>query len=154
MTLPPDFPATTPVRPSGCPGLLRIVQAMDGGICRVKLAGGLITAQQAEAVADVAHRYASGVIEATNRSNLQIRGVGTAHQALIEPLLAVGLGPANAASDDVRNLMLSPTAGIDPQQVIDTWPLARQILGSLESSDIVEGVTAWHEKRKPVFTGR
>ena len=93
MTLPPDFPATTPVRPSGCPGLLRIVQAMDGGICRVKLAGGLITAQQAEAVADVAHRYASGVIEATNRSNLQIRGVGTAHHALIEPLLAVGLGP-------------------------------------------------------------
>ena len=134
MTLPPDFPATTPVRPSGCPGLLRIVQAMDGGICRVKLAGGLITAQQAEAVADVAHRYASGVIEATNRSNLQIRGVGTAHQALIEPLLAVGLGPANAASDEVRNLMLSPTAGIDPQQVIDTWPLARQILGSLEST--------------------
>lgn len=125
---------TTPVRPSGCPGLLRIVQAMDGGICRVKLAGGVITAQQAEAVADVAQRYASGVIEVTNRSNLQIRGIGSEHAALIEPLLAAGLGPANAASDDVRNLMLSPTAGIDPQQTLDTWPLARQILVSLEST--------------------
>ena len=77
MPLPSELSATSPVRPTGCPGLLRIVQAMDGGICRVKLAGGVITAQQAHAVADVAQRYASGVIEATNRSNLQIRGVGT-----------------------------------------------------------------------------
>lgn len=81
---------------------------MDGGICRVKLAGGSITAAQATAVADVAQHYASGVIEATNRGNLQIRGVGSQHAQLIAPLLAVGLGPRNAASDDVRNLMLSP----------------------------------------------
>jgi precorrin-3B synthase len=107
---------------------------MDGGICRVKLDGGSITALQARAVADVAQRYASGVIEATNRGNLQIRGVGPQHRALIEPLLAAGLGPATAASDDVRNLMLSPSAGIDPQMHIDTWPLARQILASLQST--------------------
>ena len=75
--------------------MLRIVQAMDGGICRVKLAGGVITAQQAHAVADVAQRYASGVIEATNRSNLQIRGVGTEHAALIEPLLPAGLATSS-----------------------------------------------------------
>nr|WP_315974751.1 precorrin-3B synthase [Pseudomonas sp. 7P_10.2_Bac1] len=134
MPLPSELSATPLVRPTGCPGLLRIVQAMDGGICRVKLAGGVITAQQAYAVADVAQRYASGVIEVTNRSNLQIRGVGPEHAALIEPLMAAGLGPANAASDDVRNLMLSPTAGIDPRQTLDTWPLARQILASLENT--------------------
>lgn len=134
MTLPPQFPVTTPVRPSACPGLLRIVQAMDGGICRVKLAGGAITARQAQAVADVAQRFASGVIEATNRANLQIRGVGPEHGALVAPLLAAGLGPRNAASDDVRNLMLSPSAGIDAHAVIDTWPLARQILTSLETT--------------------
>ncbi|MBO4968839.1 MAG: precorrin-3B synthase, partial [Pseudomonas sp.] len=87
---------------------------MDGGICRVKLDGGSVTARQARAMADVAQRYASGVIEATNRGNLQIRGVGPQHRAMIEPLLAVGLGPTTAASDDVRNLMLSPSAGIDP----------------------------------------
>lgn len=107
---------------------------MDGGICRVKLAGGSITAEQALAVAEVARRYASGVIEATNRGNLQIRGVGPQHAELIAPLLAAGLGPSHAASDDVRNLMLSPSAGIDPQMTIDTWPLARQILASLEST--------------------
>ena len=31
---------STALRPSACPGLLRIVQALDGGICRIKLAGG------------------------------------------------------------------------------------------------------------------
>ena len=69
-------PAVNTLRPSACPGLLRIVQALDGGICRVKLAGGAITAAQAHAVADAAQAYAGGVIEATNRANLQIRGIG------------------------------------------------------------------------------
>ncbi len=92
LTLPPQLPVMTPVRPTACPGLLRIVQALDGGICRVKLDGGCITAVQARAVADVAQRFASGVIEATNRGNLQIRGVGAQHRALVEPLMAAGLG--------------------------------------------------------------
>ena len=134
MTLPPELPVTTPVRPSACPGLLRIVAALDGGICRVKLDGGSISAQQARSVADVAQRYAGSVIEATNRGNLQIRGVGPQHRELIEPLLAAGLGPATAAGDDVRNLMLSPSAGIDLQMQFDTRPLARQILDSLQNT--------------------
>ena len=134
LTLPPQLPVMTPVRPTACPGLLRIVQALDGGICRVKLDGGCITSMQARAVADVAQRYASGVIEATNRGNLQIRGVGAQHRALVEPLLAAGLGPATAAGDDVRNLMLSPAAGIDPQMRIDTRPLAAELLASLQNT--------------------
>ncbi len=106
---------------------------MDGGICRIKLPGGVITAAQAHAVADAAALYAGGVIEATNRCNLQIRGIGADHQGLIAMLLDAGLGPSNPASDDVRNLMLSPTAGVDPQQLCDTRPLARSILDSLEN---------------------
>jgi len=129
----PARPLSTPLRPSACPGLLRIVPALDGGICRIKLAGGVITAAQANAVAGAAERYASGVIEATNRGNLQIRGIGPDQQGLIATLLDAGLGPSNPASDDVRNLMLSPTAGVDPQQLFDTRPLASQILSSLEN---------------------
>ena len=126
-------PALNTLRPSACPGLLRIVQALDGGICRIKLAGGAITAAQAMAVADAAQAYAGGVIEATNRANLQIRGIGAEQQALIAALLAAGLGPNNAAGDDVRNLMLSPSAGIDTQMLIDTRPLAGQILATLQN---------------------
>ncbi|MDI2593555.1 precorrin-3B synthase [Pseudomonas sp. 681] len=124
---------SSPLRPSACPGLLRVVQALDGGICRIKLDGGSIRADQAVAVADAAERFAGGVIEATNRANLQIRGIGEQATALIDSLLAAGLGPVTAAGDDVRNLMLSPGAGIDQHLLIDTRPLARQILDSLQT---------------------
>lgn len=123
----------SPLRPSACPGLLRVVQALDGGICRIKLGGGSIRADQAIAVADAAARYAGGVIEATNRANLQIRGIGEQATALIDSLLAVGLGPATVAGDDVRNLMLSPGAGVDRHMLIDSRPLAAHILDSLQT---------------------
>jgi precorrin-3B synthase len=48
-------------------------------------------------------------------------------------LLAADLGPSSAAGDDVRNVMLSPSAGIDPQMLFDTRPLAEQILGTLQT---------------------
>ncbi|MDG6400626.1 precorrin-3B synthase, partial [Pseudomonas quasicaspiana] len=132
----PKFARTplTPLRPSACPGLLRIVPALDGGICRIKLAGGSINAAQAHAVAQAAHTYAHGVIEATNRANLQIRGIGEQQAELIDTLLAAGLGPNNPESDDVRNLMLSPVAGLDPQMLLDVRPLAAQILAALEGN--------------------
>ena len=128
-----ERPMSTALRPSACPGLLRIVQALDGGICRIKLNGGSISADQVEAVATAAERFAGGVIEATNRANLQIRGIGEHGAALIDSLLVAGLGPRTAAGDDVRNLMLSPAAGIDPQMRLDTRTLAGQILDTLQS---------------------
>ncbi|MBK4994211.1 precorrin-3B synthase [Pseudomonas sp. S37] len=133
-----DAPHVTP-RPSACPGLWRIVSARDGGICRIKLPGGLLLADQADAVAAAAERFAGGVIEATNRGNLQIRGIGSQHQALVETLLAAGLGPRDAAGDDVRNLMLSPLAGYDPGMLLDARPLAGQIL------DLLEGTPRFHQ---------
>ncbi|VVQ08701.1 Sulfite reductase [ferredoxin] [Pseudomonas fluorescens] len=130
------------LRPSACPGLLRVVQALDGGICRIKLDGGAIRAQQAIAVADAAERYASGAIEATNRANLQIRGIGNERVVLIDCLLAAGLGPRTAAGDDVRNLMLSPGAGIDRRMLFDTRPLAGQILATLQSHEAFHDLSA------------
>ena len=56
ITVDPSLP-----RPSACPGLLRIVQALDGGICRVKLAGGVLSSNQARAIAEAAEHCASGV---------------------------------------------------------------------------------------------
>nr|WP_283107483.1 precorrin-3B synthase [Pseudomonas entomophila] len=130
----PPLPPEVSPRPSACPGLWRIVAARDGGICRIKLPGGLLLAEQADAVADAAERFADGVIEATNRANLQIRGIGDDHRGLVEHLLGAGLGSRDAAGDDVRNLMLSPLAGLDPTMLFDTRPLAGQILDLLEST--------------------
>ncbi|MFF7707707.1 precorrin-3B synthase [Pseudomonas sp. NPDC007930] len=132
----------SPLRPSACPSLLRIVHARDGGICRVKLAGGVLPAQQAEALADAAQRYSGGVLEATNRANLQVRGIGAEAPALQQALLAAGLGSAHPAGDDVRNLMLSPLAGRCPAQALDVRPLAAQLLRVLEGEPRYHGLSA------------
>nr|WP_246216974.1 oxidoreductase [Paraburkholderia panacisoli] len=139
--------AATP-RPSACPGLLRIVAARDGGICRIKLPGGELSADQARVVADASARHAAGVIELTNRANLQVRGVRSGHEAaLIAELVDAGLGPtprrttdaadssstaAVSAADDVRNVMISPAAGRDPFALIDTTPLCAGLLTLLQ----------------------
>ncbi|WP_296233942.1 precorrin-3B synthase [uncultured Pseudomonas sp.] len=132
----------TSVRPSACPGLLRIVPALDGGICRVKLPGGVLLSTQARAIAEAARQHASGVLELTNRSNLQIRGVLPGQEApLIEALLSANLGPRVAAADDVRNLLLSPAAGLDPQARMDVRPLASQLLDLLQDTPALHALS-------------
>ncbi|WP_326491203.1 precorrin-3B synthase [Paraburkholderia sp. HD33-4] len=152
--------AVTTPRSSACPGLLRIVPARDGGICRIKLPGGVLSAAQARALADASTRHANGVAELTNRANLQLRGVRSGHEAALSAaLIAAALGPAAALSsayasasfsvtaspaattdatalssaDDVRNVMISPAAGRDPYALIDTTPLCAELLTLLQS---------------------
>ncbi|MGY6118918.1 precorrin-3B synthase [Paraburkholderia strydomiana] len=168
-TVLPD--AASALRPSACPGLLRIVAARDGGICRIKLPGGELSAAQAEAIANASAQHTAGVIELTNRANLQLRGVRAGHEAaLVATLIDAGLGPSAAsgsagaggsaptdsveddhdhghdrdrdrnahaldaaAADDVRNVMISPTAGRDPCALFDTRPLCTALLTLLQS---------------------
>ncbi|MGF6987252.1 precorrin-3B synthase [Paraburkholderia atlantica] len=138
--------AVTPPRSPACPGLLRIVPARDGGICRIKLPGGVLSAAQAHAIADASTRHASGVAELTNRANLQLRGVRSGHEAALSAaLIGAGLGPAAANdphttdptaltyADDIRNVMISPAAGRDPHALIDTTPLCAELLTLLQS---------------------
>lgn len=130
------------IRPSACPGLLRIVPALDGGICRVKLPGGVLRSAQARVIASAARQGASGVLELTNRSNLQIRGVLPGQEAsLIDALLGADLGPRVAAADDVRNLLLSPAAGLDPQARMDMRPLAGQLLDLLQDTPALHALS-------------
>ena len=139
----PSLPFATVPRPSACPGLLRIVPARDGGLCRVKLPGGRLTADQARAIAAASERWATGVLELTNRANLQLRGVRPdGAEALVAALQGAGLGPADPAADDVRNLLLSPTAGRDPQQLQDVRPLAAGLLALLEGDRRLHGLSA------------
>ncbi|MDN5516942.1 MAG: precorrin-3B synthase, partial [Pseudomonas sp.] len=97
---------------------------------------------QARAIAAAARQHASGVLELTNRSNLQIRGVLPGQEsALIDALLSAGLGPRVAAADDVRNLLLSPAAGLDPQARMDVRPLASQLLDLLQDTPALHALS-------------
>ncbi|MGH7031091.1 MAG: precorrin-3B synthase [Stellaceae bacterium] len=128
---------------SACPGLFRIVSARDGGICRVKLPLGQLSAAKARAVADAAARFGSGIVEVTNRANLQIRGIRGDDAALLtRNLVDAGLGPARPEADDVRNVMVSPTAGIDRLQQIDALPIARELLAVMQSAEACRTLSA------------
>jgi precorrin-3B synthase len=90
-----------------CPTLERPSAQRDGLLLRVPLVGGAVTAAQLEAVARIAAGFGSGVVELTNRANLQVRGLaepGVA--AALDALRAVGI-PADAGAATVT---LSPSA--------------------------------------------
>ncbi|SAK90525.1 precorrin-3B synthase [Caballeronia fortuita] len=107
---------------------MRIVPARDGGLARLRLAGGVLSARAARSVARAARECGSGVVEVTNRANLQLRGIrDDAHAALIDIALDAGLGPSTAGGDDIRNMMLSPLASDA------TRALAAQIVDAMQA---------------------
>jgi ferredoxin-nitrite reductase len=76
-------------------------------------------------VADLAERYGGGYSHVTTRANLQIREIkAAAGPDLIEDLAALGLPSKAAGADNIRNVTGDATAGVDPQALIDTRPLA------------------------------
>nr|WP_246290961.1 oxidoreductase [Paraburkholderia fynbosensis] len=122
--------AVSTPRPSACPGLLRIVAARDGGICRIKLPGGELSADEARVIADASTRHAAGVIELTNRANLQVRGVRAGHEAaLIAALVEAGLGP-----------MTKPRAGANAANAVDAAEISNTATASV--ADIADASNA------------
>lgn len=111
-----------------------MAKAQDGAICRVKLTFGTMTADQARGIAYAAKRFGNGIIDITNRANLQIRGVRPdTENALTEALLDLDLGPLTDNGDDVRNVMISPVAGLD-QSKVNIRPLAMRVLTTLQTN--------------------
>ncbi len=103
-----------------CPGLLTLAQMRDGRLARVRLVGGRLQAAQARAVAQVARQHGNGLIDLTNRGNLQIRGLRAGCEAvLLEVLRGAGLMAAQPWADRLRNIAAAPLAGLEPSEVYD-----------------------------------
>lgn len=120
-----------------CPTVHEPFLAADGALVRVHVPGGLLSAAHAEAVAEVSAQFGSGVIEITNRANLQLRGIEP-HRA---PALAAALIDARLAHPDPqveasRSVLASPTAGVDPAQVADARPVVARVVTLLERSPV------------------
>jgi precorrin-3B synthase len=96
-----------------CPGALRLIEAADGFLARVRLPGGLVSAGQLRALARLADQLGDGRAELTSRGNVQLRGLAAATAGtLTSELASAGLLPS-LSHDQVRNVIASPLAGLD-----------------------------------------
>jgi precorrin-3B synthase len=117
-----------------CPGALRPMESGDGLIVRIRPRCASVSLGEMRAIAEAAAVHGNGHIDLTRRANLQIRGVSAAtFGPLIAALLALGLldGRPEAEAEAVRNILVSPLAGIDSSEVLDMRPLARELADML-----------------------
>jgi len=109
-------------------GLFYVAPAQDSFMCRLRFPAGLISSAQLQGLADLAEKFGGGYVDATTRANLQIREIGPKNTVdLLMGLHDLGIINRGAGADNIRNVTATPTAGIDPQELIDTRPLARQM---------------------------
>jgi ferredoxin-nitrite reductase len=63
----------------------------------------------------------------TTRANLQLREIEPKHAvAVVEAIQDLGLCSRGSGADNIRNVTGTPSAGIDPQELLDTRPHARE----------------------------
>jgi ferredoxin-nitrite reductase len=107
-------------------GLFYVAPAQNSFMCRLRIANGILSHWQLAGIADLAQAHGGGYAHVTTRANLQIRDVLPEHAVpLIEGLAELGILTKGAGADNIRNVTGSPTAGIDPQELLDTRPYAR-----------------------------
>jgi ferredoxin-nitrite reductase len=108
-------------------GLFYVAPAQDSFMCRLRMPNSILKHWQFSGLADLAESYGGGYIHVTTRANIQIREILPKHSvALIEGIQDIGLCSRGSGADNIRNVTGTPTAGIDPQELIDTRPYARE----------------------------
>jgi len=109
-------------------GLFFLTPMKDAFMSRLRIPGGVVKSHQLRELARIAQELTSGYVQVTTRANLQIR--------LIEPkdapeflqrVQAIGLHTRGSGADNIRNLTMNPTAGIDPVELIDVQPFVQQL---------------------------
>jgi ferredoxin-nitrite reductase len=122
------FPKGTDVFLYKFHGLFHVAPAQDSFMCRLRIPGGMLRADQLAGLADLAEKYAGPYAHVTTRANLQLREIGPAATVhILTGLADLGLTSRGAGADNIRNVTGSPTAGIDPRELIDTQPLCRDM---------------------------
>ncbi|MFI1888769.1 precorrin-3B synthase [Streptomyces jumonjinensis] len=124
-----------------CPGALRLHTADDGALARVRVPGGVLAADQADALAAAAERLGDGVLHLTSRGNVQLRGLGAGCGGeLAEALGSAGLLPSRH-HERVRNIVVSPLTGLDGRGERDVRPWLRELDGLLCASDAARALS-------------
>ena len=108
-------------------GLFYAAPNQNSYMCRLRIPNGIVRAAQFDGLADLAGRYGGGYAHVTTRANIQIREVEAKNAVvMVEAVQDLGLCSRGSGADNIRNVTGTPTAGIDPQELIDTRAYARE----------------------------
>lgn len=115
-----------------CPTAYQPMESGDGLLIRAKTIGARIDAAQLSAIAHIAKTMGNGLIDLSQRAQLQIRGVqpSTLTEAL-NALDAAGLLPANADVERITNILAPPLAGLDTSSAFDAQALVADLAAAL-----------------------
>ncbi|ALM52056.1 precorrin-3B synthase [Halomonas huangheensis] len=128
--------STAPLVKGWCPGAWQPMASGDGLLVRVRPFHGRLTRQQMLALCQAAQTFGSGLIEVTNRANLQLRGVTRQHwPELLACLAEQGLLDPDPEAERRRNLLVAP----DWQPGDDTQRLAEQLTARLDELPALPG---------------
>jgi ferredoxin-nitrite reductase len=107
-------------------GLFYVAPAQNSYMCRLRIPNGALAHWQFAAVANLAENFGGGYLHVTTRANIQIREIDPKNAVKIfESVQDAGLWSKGSGADNIRNITGTPTAGVDPQELIDTRPFAR-----------------------------
>jgi ferredoxin-nitrite reductase len=109
-------------------GLFHVAPAQKSFMLRCRIPAGELAAAQLQGLADIADDFGNGKAAITTRSNIQIREIAPRNLInVLTRLQSLGLTSKGSGVDNVRNITASPTAGIDPQELLDTRPYAHSL---------------------------
>jgi ferredoxin-nitrite reductase len=109
-------------------GLFYVAPAQSAYMCRLRIPNGSLSHWQFAGLADLAETSGGRYLHVTTRANIQIREIEPANATnVIEAVQDLGLWTKGSGADNVRNVTGTATAGVDPQELIDTRPYARAL---------------------------
>jgi sulfite reductase (ferredoxin) len=107
--------------PFGCYG-----QREDGTyMVRIRTTGGALTPVQLRTIAEISTRYGSDAIHITTRQEFQVHDIALENILLVmRELLLAGLASRGGGGNTVRNVLVSPDAGVGIDELFDPSPYA------------------------------
>jgi ferredoxin-nitrite reductase len=107
-------------------GLFYVAPTQNAYMCRLRIPNGLLNHWQLAGLADLSDKLGGGYLHVTTRANIQIREIEPKNAVeIVEAVQDLGLWTKGSGADNIRNVTGTPTAGVDPRELIDTRPYAR-----------------------------
>ncbi len=108
-------------------GIFYVAPNQTSYMCRLRLPNGILKHWQFAGVADIAENFGGHYAHVTTRANLQLREIAPKNAVdVIEAIQELGLCSRGSGADNIRNVTGTATAGIDPLELWDTRPDARE----------------------------